>query len=497
MTTVLTVGFVSAGILTLTQAVGVIFGANIGTTLTAQVIAFKITDYALLMIGVGFLLTAIGDHARRKQVGALLMGLGMIFLGMELMSQAMRPLRSYQPFFDLLAGMENPFIGILAGALFTALVQSSSATTGIVIVMAGQGLITLPAGIALVLGSNIGTCVTAFLAAVGKSVEARRTGLVHILFNSLGVVCFVGFISPLAELVVAISPTSPGLDGLERNAAETPRQIANAHTVFNVACTVIFLPFAGLFTRLAIRLVPDRPAEAAAAATPERHLDPALLVMPALALEQARREIVGMGERVVAMLTDFLVAFEANDQTRLKAIKRADDEVDAIDAAVATYLVGIAQTDLTEAQSAAQTRLLEISNEIEHIGDVVEKNLVATGRKKAAAELCFGEAAWRELRDFHARVLDDLQQALAAVAADDGGRAADVIANGAELQHLEEACRRDHYRRLLTEQRPAMERNQLYVDCLDYLRRIHGYVERIATHAGPAPTESSSSTDSG
>jgi len=186
VTTVLVVGFISAGLMSMSQSIGVIMGANIGTTITAQIVAFKVTKYALLMISVGFTMLFFSQQHKIKQYGGMLMGLGLVFFGMGVMSEAMHPLRSYQPFLDLMVNMSNPLLGILVAAAFTALVQSSSATTGIVIVMASQGFISLPAGIALAFGANIGTCVTALLAAIGKPREALRAAAVHVLFNVLG-----------------------------------------------------------------------------------------------------------------------------------------------------------------------------------------------------------------------------------------------------------------------------------------------------------------------
>ena len=219
MTTVLVVGFITAGLMSMSQSVGVIMGANIGTTITAQIVAFKVTKAALLMIGVGFCMLFMSKSERTKQYGAMLMGLGLVFFGMSVMSDAMKPLRSFQPFLDLMIQMENPIIGILIAAAFTGLIQSSSATTGIVIVMASQGFITLPAGIALAFGANIGTCVTAMLASIGKPREAVRAAVVHVFFNVAGVLLWIMFIPQLAEVVTASRPpirSSMALPGLAR-----------------------------------------------------------------------------------------------------------------------------------------------------------------------------------------------------------------------------------------------------------------------------------------
>ncbi|HKJ20338.1 MAG TPA: Na/Pi symporter, partial [Woeseiaceae bacterium] len=201
VTTVLVVGFTTAGLMSFSQSIGVIMGANIGTTITAQIVAFKVTKAALGMIALGFSILFFAKRDAFRHYGGIIMGLGLVFFGMSLMSDAMEPLRSYQPFLDMMVRMENPLIGILVAAAFTALIQSSSATTAIVIVMAGQGFISLPAGIALAFGANIGTCVTALLAAIGKPREAIRAATTHILFNIAGVVIWVAFIDQLAEFV--------------------------------------------------------------------------------------------------------------------------------------------------------------------------------------------------------------------------------------------------------------------------------------------------------
>ena len=243
VTTVMLVGFVSANLMSLSQTIGVILGADIGTTITAQIVAFKVTKYALLFLAIGFAMLFISKKEKIQQYGYMVMGLGMIFFGMGVMSEAMNPLRTYQPFIDLMASMSNPILGILVATIFTALVQSSSATMGVVIVLAMQGLITLEAGIALALGANIGTCVTAGLASIGKPREAVRVAASHVLFKVLGVLIMLPLIGPFAKFIVYISPLPPeGVTGIDAVASVLPRQVANAHTLFNVGIAVFFLP---------------------------------------------------------------------------------------------------------------------------------------------------------------------------------------------------------------------------------------------------------------
>ncbi len=286
VTTVLVVGFVSAGLMGLTQSVGVIMGANVGTTITAQIVAFKVGDAALMMIAVGFAAWFGGRRDSLRQYGAMVMGIGLVFYGMHVMSEGMSPLRAHAPFIELMREMRHPLAGMLVGAVFTALVQSSSATTGIVIVLASQGFISLSAGIALALGANIGTCVTAMLAALGKPREAQRAAAVHVLFNLGGALLWLGLLDLLVTIATWLSPVHANLQGAARLAAETPRQIANANTAFNLINTLLFLPFCGLFARLVRRCLPDR-APAADGPT-ARYLDAALLDTPALALCSAR-----------------------------------------------------------------------------------------------------------------------------------------------------------------------------------------------------------------
>ena len=258
VTTVLLVGFISAGLMSLAQSVGVILGANIGSTFTAQVIAFDVTRYALPLITIGFAITFVGRKDRVRRVGSLVMGFGMLFFGMELMGGATAELRSYPPFIDAMREIDNPILAIGLGAFFTAVIQSSAATAGIVIVLASQGLLNLEAGIAIVIGSNIGTCATALLAALGKRREAMQAALVHVIFNVAGALLWVFFIGYLGDIVRLLSPGYDHLQGTARLAAETPRQIANAHTVFNVVNTLLFLPFTVPLAALVQRILPER-----------------------------------------------------------------------------------------------------------------------------------------------------------------------------------------------------------------------------------------------
>src|SRR5215470_4258104 len=298
ITTVLLVGFVSAGLMTLSQTVPMIMGANIGSTFTAQIIAFNVSALTPFMLAFGFLGYAFARREILRELGGVILGLGLLFLGIQFMGEATHPLRTYQPFVDAMHTMENPLLGIVIGAVFTAIVQSSAATLGLIIALASEGLMPLEAAIPLILGANIGTVGTALLAGIGKSAEAARVGIVHLLFNVIGVLLFVFLIPQTADFARLISPSAPELQGTARLAAETPRQVANIHTLFSVVSALVLIWFTGPLARLAELIVPARHEEVAAAGDP-RYLDEASLAAPSLALQKARLELGRLAELVL------------------------------------------------------------------------------------------------------------------------------------------------------------------------------------------------------
>ncbi|MCB1865275.1 MAG: Na/Pi cotransporter family protein [Chromatiales bacterium] len=479
VTTVLVVGFISAGLMSMAQSIGVIMGANIGSTITAQIVAFKATNAAMAMIAVGFGMLFIAKREKVRQYGFMIMGLGLVFFGMSVMSDAMKPLRSYHTFLDLMARMENPVVGIAVGAAFTALIQSSGATTGIVIVMASQGLVSLPAGIALAFGANIGTCVTALIAAIGKPREAMRAAMVHVLFNVFGVLIWVGFISQLADFVTWLSPGHPELTGTDRIAHEAPRQIANAHTVFNIANTLIFIWFTGLFARIVERLVPDRPERPGMAIRP-RYLEDALIDTPALALDGARLEIVRMGEMVTATLADLESAFLAADIRGLEELKSRDDDLDTLHGFVVTYLGRVGQRTMIETDSQAQRHLLSVANDIESIGDLIETDLVRLGLQYHAHRLSMSPGTRDMIAALHQAVLGAVRRAVDAVRESDPVIAESVIAEKATIGKAIDAGTAKLATRLQASVPHRLELYALEVSVLEKLRRIYYFAKHIA-----------------
>ena len=484
VTTVLIVGFISAGLMSLSQSVGVIMGANVGTTITAQIIAFKVTKLALAMIAAGFAMLFFGKRKRIQHYGTGLMGLGLVFFGMGVMGDAMTPLRSYEPFLDAIVKLELPVYGILAGALLTALIQSSSATTGIVIVMASQGLLSLPAGIALAFGANVGTCVTALLAAVGRPREALRAATVHVIFNVLGVAVWLPFLRPLAEWVVALSPQAPELAGVARLAAEVPRQIANAHTLFNVTNTVLFLGLSTQLARLVEHLVPDR-SETQEQMVSAKYLDEVLLETPDLALDRVRLEILHMGEHVSAMMKAILPALFEGDEDSLDAVASMDDSVDALHEQVLVYLGKISQEPLTEEQTSEFIRLMETVNSLENVGDIIETNLVVLGRERQQRQISMSAATQEVIRQFHTLVAEAVDNAVQAATQKSELLARRVVSKKREVNRLAESAAQHEIRRLVADEPNRLAAYTVETDLLQNLKRIYYFAKRMARAAVP------------
>lgn len=479
VTTVLVVGFVSAGLMSLTQSIGVIMGANIGTTITAQIIAFKVTKYALILVAMGFAMLFASKRERIKQYGTMLMGLGLIFFGMDLMGSATSPLQSYEPFLDAMQQMSNPLLAILVSAAFTGLVQSSSATTGIIIVLASQGLITLEAGIALAFGANVGTCVTATLAALGKPREAVQAAEVHIIFNVVGVLIWLAFIDPLADLIRTISPVASDLSGVAKLAAETPRQVANAHSLFNVINTLLFIGFVSPMGWLVQRLVPVR-KEAATKGVQPRYLDEILLETPSLALDRVRMELRRLGERAHHMVEQALKTAAKGTKEDLEALARLDDEVDALHEALAMYLGKLSSQTLTTEQARQVHKYIAAANNIESIGDMIETNIVRVGLDRLRTNLAFSPATQAALEALHAKVTWAVQLSLESLDASSPDMAQQVIDAKADLSRLASEADRHLEERLAHNGVDRFALIRIETEIIEYLRRVYYFAKRIA-----------------
>ena len=479
VTTVLVVGFISAGLMSLSQSIGVIMGASIGTTITAQIIAFKVTKFSLVLVAFGFGMQFISKKDRVKQYGHLLLGLGLVFFGMELMKQAMSPLQAYEPFAETMKTLDNPLLAVLFSALFTGLIQSSSATTGVIIALASGGFLTLETGIPMIFGANIGTCVTAVLASIGKPREAVRAAMVHVLFNTAGVLVWIGLIPQLAEFIRWISPVSEGLSGAALLQADTPRQIANAHTVFNVGNTLLFIGFTPWIARIVERMVPDRKiTEAKPADT--LYLENLLVHTPSLALDVVRMEMARLGAATLAIVRAARDPVLKGSAEELAALRKMDEDVDELHAAMVSYLGRLSRENLSESQSHRISEYIAAANYFENIGDMIETNLVDAGLSRVDSGLVFSESTRRAFEDLFEKVEWSIERTIEALASDDADAAREIRAAKNEITNLADGLDSHLSDRLRSDEPNRLETFRLESEIVEVLRRLYYFAKRIA-----------------
>ncbi|MCP4381261.1 MAG: Na/Pi cotransporter family protein [Hyphomicrobiales bacterium] len=468
VTTVILVGFISAGLMSMAQSVSVIMGANIGSTVTAQVLAFNVTRFALPVITLGFLTVFLSKNQNWQDYGRMLLGIGMVFYGMGLMSGAMVPLRTNPAFIDFIATLENPLLAVATGMVFTAIIQSSAATTGIVIVLAGQGMMTLETAIAVAMGANIGTCATAGLASIGKPREAVRASLVHVLFNVAGVLIWIGFIDQLAAFSRLISPEG-----------DLPREVANAHTVFNVANTALFIGFTTQIARFVEWLVPDRPLSEDAPLVP-KYLEETLISTPAFALENARREIGRMGNYVDDMLNKALPAALSGSRQSITALEEMDPPVDRLHRAVIDYLGRISLSRLSDEQSRDLMQLVGVANDLEHVADRIATDIVTSSRKRINEHAQIGPAVAQRISVYHAEVSRALDQAVEAVVTENAELAEAVRNMKREVVGMSRDINREWFAQSRGQQKGALMGYVREVELVEILDGIFKIARRIA-----------------
>lgn len=427
VTTVLVVGFVSAGLMHFGQSIGVIMGGNIGTTLTAQIIAFRIDAIAPLMIATGFGVMSFVPRRSLSLAGRALLGLGLLFFGMGMMSDAMEPLRTYAPFVDLMTQMTSPLTAIAIAAAFTALVQSSSATTGIVIALAGQGLVPLEGGIALIFGANIGTCITALLVTIGKNRDAMRTALGHVFFNVVGVLIWLPFIPQLAEIVTIVSFGSIG------GQADIAREIANAHSIFNIANVMIMIGFVPWIARLIEKCVPVRDVFDPPLDPLPKFLVDDIADTPSAALILLRKEVMHMGDIVCDVVRRGREIMQNPTREKLEKIAELDDGVDSLQDAIARFAGKLRHSELLPSDQNRLLNKLAISNHLEAIGDIISEEMTElVGRLLSERNLPLFDSR-EKMSELFTFSEECLKQALTAFASDDVEAANRVLARKAEF----------------------------------------------------------------
>lgn len=462
--TVMTVGFVNARLMSLAQAVGVIYGANIGTTITAQLMAFKLTDYALFILGAGFWFSFFARSERWRNIGRAVMGMGMMFLGMKMLQSGVPLVQNSPVARDLIIRYgNNPFSAVIIGLVATMCVASSATTVGLTMVLAKAGLLGIKGAIGLMLGDNIGTCITAQLASIGTSTAARRTAWAHTLYNVAGVIVALLVLPAFADMVAATS-------------ADIERQIANSHTLFNVLSAALFLPISRWYVRFLEWLVPEpkrqRTREQAS------YLDERLLNTPVAALRAALQELLATCRTATGMMNAAVAALIEPDARALRRIEKDEEMVNAAQRRITEYLVSLSRGPLGPRESGAIADLLHTINDVERIGDHAV-NMIELCETKAERNAAFSDEAKEELLGMSAIIGELAAQIERAFAAADPGPVQAVVERQSELSALAEELRSHHIRRL-EEGKCSLEAGILFLDAVAHLERAAEHLRNVA-----------------
>lgn len=481
-TTVMVVGFVSAGVMNLTQAVGVIMGANIGTTITAWIVsmsqlgdAFEVMEpifYAPLIIGIGSLLIIFSMKQRKKLIGEILVGLGLLFIGLDFMSSSIAPYTDAPIFSQAFALLgSNPILGMIVGFVVTTLLQSSSASVGILQTLALNGIVTTNAAIYITLGQNIGSCTTALISSIGGSRTAKRAAVIHLTFNIIGSIIFgvVGFF---------VFTFNPAIAGSEINAV----QISIFHTVFNLTNTIILFPFANQLVKISGLVIKEKPGENDTELTEEevvlKHLDERIFESPAFALETAVLEVIHMGQITQANLGRAVKALEGRSQEDINEVYKTEKTINNMEKMLTEYLIKVDNLSLTEHQKLVVANLFYSISDIERVGDHAE-NLAELAQDMADKNYSFSETAISDLRS----ISDAVQEAFkCSVQARETGNMDDVRKVSQledEVDSLEEELREKHIERLSTGLCTASA-GVIFLDVISNLERISDHAYNLA-----------------
>lgn len=464
-TTVIVVGLLNAGIMDLSQAVGVIMGANIGTTMTAQLIAFKLSNIALPAIGIGTGIFLFSKNKTRKFIGQVILGFGLLFFGMQTMETALKPLAELPQFIGFMTNFsKTPILGVLAGFMLTGLIQSSSATIGILQALASQGLVNLSIALPILFGDNIGSCVTALLSSIGTNINARRAALFHLLFNIIGTIIFL-LMLPLVQMVVALTSSDP------------VRQIANAHTFFNVVNTVIQFPFAFLLVKLINYIIPGEPEVIERGL---KYIDDRLLETPSLALVQVKKEIARMGSLALETLKDSIDTFLKYDEKKDKLAREKETVINELARETTRYLALLSRTSLPVDEYKSITYFISAVNDMERVGDHA-MNILELAEFREEHKLPFSQDAINELLEMAVKVQETFDLAIYSFLHWDEESAKKILANEEEIDSMEKILRSNHIKRL-NEGTCNPSSGVIFLDMLSNFERVGDHSFNIATY---------------
>ena len=465
-TSLLVSSFAGRGLIPLSIAFAIMLGADIGTTIAAQILSFDLGWVSPLLIGTGVIAFLSSESDKPRHLGRVAIGLGLMLLSLKLLAATTQPLRSAPAFMALLQGLQDEYvIAVVVGTLATWFVHSSLSTVLLVMSFAGSGLIEPKLALALVIGANIGGALAPYMAQSGADVEARRVPLANLMTRAVVGVALLPFLGPIAE----------GLSLIDASATRLP---VNFHTAYNIAASLVFLPLVDVVAWACRRLLPAEPVVDDPGKP--RHLDPNVLDSPAEALGCALRETLNLGDRVADMLRGTIDVFERNDPKAVKAIEAADDAVDRLYEAIKLYLIQTSRTELGEEDGKRYIEILTFTTNLEHIGDIIDKNLMELAAKKIRNRYAFSPEGMAELRAFHARVLENLRLALNVFTTRDITLARRLVAEKTAMREAETKAADSHFARLREGRPESIETSSIHMDVIRDLKRINGHLASVA-----------------
>jgi len=465
-TSLLVSSFAGRGLIPLSIAFAIMLGADIGTTIAAQVLSFDLGRVSPLLIGVGVITFLSSESDKPRHLGRVAIGLGLMLLSLKLLALATQPLRNAPAFMALLQGLQDEYvIAVVVGTLATWFVHSSLSTVLLVMSFAGSGLIEPRLALALVIGANIGGALAPYMAQSGADVEARRVPLANLMTRAAVGIALLPFLGPIVE----------GLSMIDASATRLP---VNFHSAYNIAASLVFLPLVDVVAWACRRLLPAKPVVDDPGKP--RHLDPNVLDSPAEALGCALRETLNLGDRVADMLRGTIDVFERNDPKAVKAIEAADDAVDRLYEAIKLYLIQTSRTELGEEDGKRYIEILTFTTNLEHIGDIVDKNLMELAAKKIRNRYAFSPEGMAELRAFHARVLENLRLALNVFTTRDITLARRLVAEKTAMREAEAKAADSHFARLREGRPESIETSSIHMDVIRDLKRINGHLASVA-----------------
>ena len=465
-TSLLVSSFAGRGLIPLSIAFAIMLGADIGTTIAAQVLSFDLGWVSPLLIGAGVIAFLSSEQVKSRHLGRVAIGLGLMLLSLKLLAAATEPLRSAPAFMALLQGLQDEYvIAVVVGTLATWFVHSSLSVVLLVMSFAGSGLIEPRLALALVIGANIGGALAPYMAQSGADVAARRVPLANLMTRAIVGVVLLPFLGPVVQWLSMIDPSATRLP-------------VNFHTAFNALASLVFLPLVDVVAWACRRLLPDKPV--ADDPGKPRHLDPNVLDSPAEALGCALRETLNLGDRVADMLRPTIDVLERNDPRAVKAIETADNAVDRLYEAIKLYLVQVSRNELGEEDGKRYVEILTLTTNLEHIGDIIDKNLMELAANKIKNRYAFSSEGLAELRAFHAQVLDNLRLALNVFTTRDIALARRLVAEKASLREAEARTAESHFARLREGRTESIETSSIHMDVIRDLKRINGHLASVA-----------------